>query len=83
MDILVLGGKRIRDLAPEYENGTIRILTYTEVVARAESELQWLINVLKSAGDVWAHFSPIEEIYSRNFVDFVSQSMEISGSVSV
>jgi antiviral defense system Shedu protein SduA len=49
MDILVLGGKRIKDLAPEHENGTIRVLAYTEVVARAENELRWLLGTLKDA----------------------------------
>ncbi len=46
IDIIVIGGKRIREMPQVHESGTILMLTYTEVVSQAESELRWLLREL-------------------------------------
>ena len=46
IDILVIGGKRIREMPQVHENGTIRMMTYTEIITQAESELRWLLDEL-------------------------------------
>jgi hypothetical protein len=47
MDIVVLGGKRRPDMEQFHDNGHIRMITYTELVSRAASELNWLLVELK------------------------------------
>ena len=46
IDIVVLGGRRVKDMAQVFENGAIKMLSYTELLSRAESELQWLLKEL-------------------------------------
>lgn len=46
IDIIVMGGKRIKEMPQIQEGGTIRMLTYTELISQAESELQWLLDEL-------------------------------------
>lgn len=45
-DIIVLGGRRAKDLPQAFENSTIKLLSYTELLSKAESELQWLLKEL-------------------------------------
>ena len=47
MDIIVLGGKRRADMDRLHEGGQIRMLTYTEVISQAASELEWLLGELR------------------------------------
>ena len=47
MDIVVLGGKRRPDMNQNHDGDSIRMITYTEVISRAASELEWLLNELK------------------------------------
>ena len=46
IDIVVLGGRRVKDMAQVFENGAIKMLSYTELLSKAESELQWLLKEL-------------------------------------
>ncbi len=46
IDIIVIGGKRIKEMLQAHEAGTIRMLTYTELISQADSELRWLLNEL-------------------------------------
>jgi hypothetical protein len=48
IDIIVIGGKRIKELPQIQEGGTIRMLTYAELISQAESELQWLLQELSA-----------------------------------
>jgi hypothetical protein len=43
IDIVVLGGKRIKEMPQVPEGGTIKMLTYIELIGHAESELKWLL----------------------------------------
>lgn len=47
IDIIVIGGKRIKEMQQVPEGGSIYMLTYTELVAHADAELRWLIDELK------------------------------------
>ncbi len=47
MDIVVLGGKRRHDMDQFHDGGRIRMMTYTELISRAASELEWLLSELK------------------------------------
>lgn len=46
IDIIVIGGKRIKEMPQLPENGSIKMLTYVELVSQAESELQWFLKEL-------------------------------------
>ncbi len=46
IDIIVFGGKRRDDMVALHENGQIRMATYTELISRAESEHNWLLDTL-------------------------------------
>jgi hypothetical protein len=46
IDIVVLGGKRIKEMPQVPEGGTIKMLTYVELIGQAESELTWLLREL-------------------------------------
>lgn len=46
IDIIVFGGKRRDDMVALHENGQIRMTTYTELISRAESEHNWLLDAL-------------------------------------
>ena len=46
IDIIVVGGKRIKEMPQLPENGSIKMLTYFELISQAESELQWLLKEL-------------------------------------
>jgi hypothetical protein len=48
IDIIVLGGKRRPDMDQLHDGGQIRMLTYTEIISRAASELEWLLGELRS-----------------------------------
>jgi len=47
MDIIVVGGKRRPDMEQLHDGGRIRMITYTELISRANSELEWLLSELK------------------------------------
>lgn len=47
LDIIVLGGTRRPDLEQQYEGGRLRMVTYTELISQADSELRWLLSELK------------------------------------
>ncbi|KAB2939247.1 MAG: hypothetical protein K8F92_07715 [Hyphomicrobium sp.] len=51
VDIIVIGGKRIKEMPQVPDGGTIRMLTYAELVSQAESELQWLLRELSRDSD--------------------------------
>jgi hypothetical protein len=51
IDIIVIGGKRIKEMPQVHDSGTIRMLTYTELVSQADSELRWLLDELSRHGD--------------------------------
>jgi hypothetical protein len=46
IDIIVVGGKRVKEMPQVPDGGTIRMLTYAELVSQSESELQWLLKEL-------------------------------------
>lgn len=50
MDIIVLAGKRRPDMEQVHDGGGIRMMTYTELISRAASELEWLLGELKRDG---------------------------------
>ncbi|MDO9381545.1 MAG: ATP-binding protein [Hyphomicrobiaceae bacterium] len=47
VEIVVLGGRRVKDMPQEFENGTVKMLSYTELLSKAESELRWLLTELR------------------------------------
>lgn len=51
IDIIVIGGKRIKEMPQVPDGGTISMLTYTELVGQAESELRWLLTQLSQDQD--------------------------------
>lgn len=58
LDIIVLGGKRRPEMGRVHENGRIQLVTYTELISRASSELEWLLGELKR--DARAGITPLE-----------------------
>ncbi len=46
IDIIVIGGKRIKEMPQMHEGESIRMLTYVELISQARSELTWLLDSL-------------------------------------
>lgn len=52
IDIIVIGGRRVKDMPQLSDGGTIKMLSYVEIISQAESELQWLLSaVAQDKGD--------------------------------
>ncbi len=47
LDVIVIGGTRRPDLDQQHEGGRLRLMTYTELISQADSELRWLLSELK------------------------------------
>lgn len=50
-DIIVIGGKRVKDMPQISDGGAIKMLSYVEIVSHAENELQWLLKELGQEGN--------------------------------
>jgi hypothetical protein len=46
IDIIVIGGKRIKEMPQRPDGGTIKMMTYAELFSHAQSELEWLLGEL-------------------------------------
>jgi hypothetical protein len=46
IDVLMIGGKRVKDADSRYDNSDLRVLSYGEIISQARHELSWLITNL-------------------------------------
>lgn len=51
IDIVVIGGKRVKDMPQISDGGAVKMQSYVEIVSHAESELQWLLKELGQESD--------------------------------
>lgn len=51
IDIVVIGGKRVKDMPQISDGGAVKMQSYVEIVSHAESELQWLLKELGQERD--------------------------------